>query len=89
MTICLRLSSLLLLLILLTDSAAWVFPASKLSRATSRAEPTTKLFEAGNNVGTISLASLTDHEKEGTLLAKSIAKWLDFEVSQSMLRQGV
>ena len=33
-----------------------------------------------NNVQTISLQELTNHEEEGTLLAESIARWLDHEV---------
>jgi hypothetical protein len=31
-------------------------------------------------VETVSLKELTDHEKEGTLLAESITRWLDHEV---------
>lgn len=33
-----------------------------------------------NNVQIISLQELTNHEEEGTLLAESIARWLDHEV---------
>ncbi|KAL3909193.1 MAG: hypothetical protein SGILL_008181, partial [Bacillariaceae sp.] len=35
----------------------------------------TRLF----GIETVSLSELTDHEKEGTLLAESIARWLDKE----------
>jgi hypothetical protein len=63
----------------LETSVAWCSLATVRGKSRSGTFSTTSLFES--NVGTISLLNLTDHEKEGTLLAESIARWLDHEVS--------
>jgi hypothetical protein len=66
---------LLILSLLLLSSLAWTVP----STVRSRTFITTALFNEKQNVESISLESLTDHEKEGALLATSVAKWLDAE----------
>lgn len=61
------------LFLCLSTSWAWV---SRSGRAFSRLT-NTRLFA----VETISLESLENHEEEGTLMAESIVRWLDSEVS--------
>jgi hypothetical protein len=48
-------------------------------RATSQTNRALRMSEGGNAVESISLAALTDHETEATLLAESVARWLDTE----------
>jgi hypothetical protein len=66
---------LLILSLLLLSSLAWTVPSTSRSRAVKA----TALFSEKENVESISLASLTDHEAEGALLATSVARWLDAE----------
>lgn len=66
---------LLILSLLLLSSLAWTVPSTLRSRAVKA----TALFSEKENVESISLASLTDHEAEGALLATSVARWLDAE----------
>ncbi|KAG7364057.1 hypothetical protein IV203_037259 [Nitzschia inconspicua] len=70
-------SSCLLILVILESmlegSVAWIPPSIRSTGSHPRF-PSTQLF-----VQTVSLKDLTDHEKEGTLLAESIARWLDHE----------
>jgi hypothetical protein len=65
----LRLCSLALLC--LSSAFAWIG-----NHQSIRSRPSTQLF----GVETISLLSLVNHEEDGTLMAESIAKWLDSEV---------
>jgi len=73
MTIMMRLLTASLLLI---SSLAWTTIPSG-----NRAISTIALFSSSekSNVESISLDSLTDHEKEGSLMAASVTKWLDVE----------
>lgn len=72
-----RMSLVQLLLVLcavsLHLSAAWILPPTTSALARP---PSTKLFV----VETISLENMTNHEEDGSLLAESIARWLDHEV---------
>lgn len=64
-------------LLLVASTQAWTLTST--SRSTRKISSTTALFSESSNVESISLESLTDHEKEGTLLSESIARWLDIE----------
>ena len=68
--------SLILTLVLLQQAAAWMSVAPRTARSmASRFSSSTRLF----GIETVTLAELTDHEAEGTMLAESIARWLDQE----------
>ena len=66
---------LVLVLALLQQSAAWMSTNCFPPRSTAAASSSTRLF----GIETVTLTELTDHEAEGTMLAESIARWLDQE----------
>lgn len=70
---------LLIASLLLLFAQAWVTPASSRISVGKRNALFSSSSEESSNVELISLESLTDHEKEGQLMAESIARWLDAE----------
>jgi hypothetical protein len=68
--------------------------AGKTSFAWIISSPTSNKIGSPSNirlfaVEIVSVESLTDHEKEGTLLAESVARWLDSEVRMMSSIVGV
>lgn len=66
--------SFLSLFLVLAPSSAWVARTHGRARSLGRATQLYAQIESPNVKG------LVDHEKEGELIAKSIAAWLDAEV---------